>query len=106
MQQPTFEYREKERQWAQKWMSETPTNVLRLARAKLADMLESAPPEVAEYVRLRGELVHAELERRESLSGFGKLGSSFMVQLKNVYADSKYLTGLTTWKDVPGLPVS
>lgn len=85
-------------------MGDISTDVLRLARAKLADMLASAQPDAAEYIRLRGEFIHSELDRRERKSGFGKFATSLGVALNRAEHDSAYLKRLTSWKHVAGFP--
>ncbi len=67
----TYEQEESERQWAARAVAGMSSQDLRLARARLADFLKQDPPEpVASVIRLRGNMAHVEITRRESGVGF------------------------------------
>lgn len=63
----THEQRERELQAADALARDMDLSALRIARARLADMLqEKWPEQTMERIRLRGEIVHSEISRRES----------------------------------------
>lgn len=62
-----LEHEELERQWAVKKIRGLQMHELRLVRARLADFLQQEPPDpFLSRIRIRGEIAHAEIKRRES----------------------------------------
>lgn len=100
----TFEFQEVETQWMRSLMGEVSTDVLRHARAKLADLLPTVSPSVEPFVKFRGELIHAEVMHRQSAGGVGRFFKSVGASIQRILSDEQHLKALTTWSDLPGLP--
>jgi hypothetical protein len=63
----TFFQEESERQWAEFWAAVMHVSELRLARARLADLLEQNPPvAVRQVIQIRGKVVHDLIRRYEA----------------------------------------
>ncbi len=92
----THEQREREAQFAAKHAARLTLPGLRIARARLADLLErDAHPELVERATIRGQVIHAEIQRRENPVG----GSFFRAvsRVLNSEGDTFELETLTTF---------
>lgn len=97
MDAPTFEEVERARQWAQRAVGSLSLDELRIARARLTDLLQSSPSEpIATIARVRGEVAHAEIKRREA--GTGLRGA-----VKRLWAVGDYT--LRQFLDLPGATI-
>jgi hypothetical protein len=67
----SHEQREREAQFAAKHAALLSLPGLRIARARLADLLEKGDvhPELIERATIRGQVIHAEIQRRENPAG-------------------------------------
>jgi hypothetical protein len=61
----THEERERDQQWVRDMARTMSTDTLRTARARLLDIVEAARDNAHEVLVLRGQVVHAEIIRRE-----------------------------------------
>lgn len=76
----TCEEQERATQLVWRWAKLMTLSELRLARARLADLLAQNPPEpIASHMTIRGQIAHSEVLRRERgegmLSGFKRIFS-------------------------------